>query len=88
MTLSEKELSIINDPKKWEKVESSNLKEVLFIPGENSKRGRLFIRFKDNKVYFYEEVPKSTYKGLLKAESKGKYFYQNIKFDYSCYLIK
>lgn len=87
MTLTEKEQSIINDPKKWVQVDSSNLKAVLFIPGER-KRGRLFVKFNKDQIYFYEEVPKSQYTALLKSESKGKYFHQNIKFDYSCYLIK
>lgn len=87
MTLTEKELSIINNPKKWVDVDSSDLKAVCFVPGEK-RRGRLFIKFKKDQIYFYEEVPKSTYKALLNSESKGKYFYQNIKFDYVCYQVK
>lgn len=86
MKLSEKELSIINNPKKWESVESSNLESILYIPGEKS-RGRLFIRFKGNKLYFYEEVPKSRYRDLLKATSKGNYLNQHIKPYYQCYSI-
>lgn len=87
MTLSEKELNIINDPKKWTKVESSNLEEVLYIPGEKS-RGRLFVKFKGNKYYFYEEVPKARYKELLESKSKGHYLNQNIIPNYACYSIK
>lgn len=88
MTLSEKETSLINDPNKWVNVESSNLKAVLYIPGEKS-RGRLFVKFnKGDKVYFYEEVPKKIYKAFLEAESKGHYLNENIKPNYTCYSIK
>lgn len=87
MTLSEKETKIINDPSKWENVESSNIKQVLYIPGEKS-RGRLFIKFKGDKIYFYEEVPKKVYKAFMNAESKGHYLNENIKFSYACYQIK
>lgn len=88
MKLTEKELKLISDPKKWEKVSSSNLEEVLFIPNGKTPRGRLFVKFKGSKIYFYEEVPKSEYKALLKAESKGKYLNAHIKPNYTCYSIK
>lgn len=87
MTLSEKELKLVNDPKKWTKVESSNIEAVLFIPGEKS-RGRLFVNFKGDKYYFYEEVPKTRYKELLDAKSKGKYLNQYIIPNYVCYSIR
>lgn len=87
MTLSEKETKIINDLSKWENVESSNIKQVLYIPGEKS-RGRLFIKFKGDKIYFYEEVTKKTYKAFMNAESKGHYLNENIKPSHACYQIK
>lgn len=87
MTLSEKETKIINDISKWENVESSNIKQVLYIPGEKS-RGRLFIKFKGDKIYFYEEVPKKVYKAFMNAESKGHFLNENIKLSYVCYSIK
>lgn len=88
MKLSEKELSIINNPDKWEKVESSNIDAILFIPDGDRCRGRLFVRFKGNKLYFYEEVSKSDYKKMLKAESKGKFLNSNIIPNYQCYQVK
>lgn len=87
MTLSEKELKLVNDPTKWTPVQSSNLEAVLFIPGTQN-RGRLFIRFKGNKHYFYEEVPKRVFKEFMNSSSKGHYLNDNIKPNYACYSIK
>lgn len=87
MTLSEKETNLINNPNKWVEVESSNLQSVLYVPGEKS-RGRLFVKFKGDKIYFYEEVPKKIYKAFLEAESKGHYLNEHIKPNYTCYSIR
>lgn len=87
MTLSEKETNLINDPNKWVNVESSNLKAVLYVPGEKS-RGRLFIKFKGDKIYFYEEVPKKIYKAFIEAASKGHYLNEYIKPNHACYQVK
>ena len=56
-------------------VESSNLKGVFY----KGKTNELFVKFKNDSVYRYEDVPKSVYEELLNAESKGKFFAQNVK---------
>lgn len=63
------------------RVESSQLKEV----GYDVKRQKLVIRFHNgDKLYRYDNVPKSTFSGLMDAESLGSYFNANIrtKFQY------
>lgn len=88
MTLSEKELTLISNPDKWVKVDSSNLEALLFCQSEKDKRfGRLFVQFKGNKTYFYEEVPKAKYKSMIKAESKGKFLNEHIIPNYACYRV-
>jgi KTSC domain len=41
--------------------------------------GELDITFASGKTYRYLEVPSEIYDGLLDAESKGKFFNDNIK---------
>lgn len=65
---------------KREKVDSSNLESVGY--DENSKV--LEVEFKSGKVYRYLDVPKFKYVELVNANSKGKYFYSNIKNIYHC----
>lgn len=55
--------------------ESSNLEGY----GYDSKKQRLWVAFKGNRVYRYDEVPHEIADGLHLAESKGKYLNQNIK---------
>lgn len=86
MTLSEIEKSLISDKSNWTEVQSSNIESVLFIKG-NRSNGRLFVKFKNNTTYFYEEVPKILVKSMLKSESVGKFFNANIKNNYACYKI-
>lgn len=56
-------------------VESSNLAAV----GYNARAKILDVEFVSGPVYRYFDVTKATYKALLKAESKGDYFYSNIR---------
>ena len=60
---------------KMTKVESST---IIAIGYDNKK---LEIQFK-NGTYRYSDVEKEVYDNLLKSESKGKYFYKNIKGKY------
>lgn len=61
-------------------VKSTNLKSV----GYDSKRKILEIQFHNNRIYHYLNVPLEIYKGLISAESKGRYHHKNIvnKFQY------
>lgn len=59
-------------------VESSNLKSVGYNPLEQV----LEIEFRSGGVYQYFQVPFDVYEELLKAESKGKYFWSNIRNKY------
>jgi hypothetical protein len=46
--------------------------------------GTLTIEFNSGGVYEYDNVPRSEYVGLLRADSHGKYFHAQIKNRYSC----
>ena len=56
-------------------VQSSNLKSV----GYDDNQNLLYIEFKHGGKYKYLNVDKSVYDKLLVADSKGKFFDQNIK---------
>lgn len=59
-------------------VESSNIESV----GHSFPRRILEIKFKNGGTYRYKGVPRSEFKKLLMAQSKGKTFHQNIKYNY------
>lgn len=62
-------------------VDSSNLVSVGYDPTSRV----LEIEFKGGSVYQYYQVPESVYRGLMSADSHGKYFDQEIKkggYDY------
>ena len=53
--------------------------------GHDPKSKKLYVEFKSGRVYQYANVPKEIYKGLMEAESHGKFFDQKIKnagYDY------
>lgn len=61
--------------------DSSQITEIAYDPAESI----LTVRFKKkNTVYAYTGVPTHVHDGFIKAESKGKYFHQNIRgqFEY------
>jgi hypothetical protein len=60
-------------------VKSSNLLSV----GYDAKNKILEIRFNSGNMYQYDNVPKEIYNGLMSASSKGSYFYDMIKGNYS-----
>jgi len=43
----------------------------------------LLILFTSGKTYAYSDVPQTVYRGLLKAQSKGRYFLDCIEGQYS-----
>lgn len=55
--------------------ESSNIEGF----GYNSEKKQLWVAFKGNRVYLYDDVPYEICNGLHQAESKGKYLAKNIK---------
>lgn len=59
-------------------VESSNLAAIKYKPNEFV----LYVAFLDGSVYKYEGVPPEEYRGLLRADSHGEYFYDNIRLVY------
>ena len=63
---------------KHQDVESGNMESAGYSPESKT----LEIRFKGGGLYSYAGVPQSAYDGLMSAESKGKYFYANIKNSY------
>lgn len=70
---------------KWVSVESSNLDQVMWIEkGRSSPWGALCVKFKTkgNKppvAYIYTRVSEETYNEMLRADSIGKYFIENIR---------
>jgi len=60
-------------------VESSMMRSVEYNAGAKT----LDIAFSSGKTYRYFDVPASVYKGLLKAESKGQFFNERIKDEFS-----
>lgn len=65
--------------------ESSNIEGYAY----DSQKQVLWIAFKNNRVYAYENVPHEIADGLHNAESKGKYHSKNIKgkYDYEGYTL-
>ena len=58
-------------------VSSSDLSSVGY------ENGILYISFVSGGLYAYYHVPESVFNGLLSASSKGKFFHQFIKNNYS-----
>ena len=61
-------------------VDSTSIKSVAYDKEEE----KLWLRFKSDALYEYRGVQEQTVKELVTAESKGKFFHENIKnkFDY------
>jgi KTSC domain len=60
---------------KRQSVESSNIASV----GYDKKTSTLEIEFHHGGVYQYYHVPEQTYNSFMSANSKGRFFYSNIK---------
>ena len=52
------------------------------VIGYDSSTSILEITFRIGGVYHYSGVPKAIYQNLLTAPSQGKYFEQNIKYQF------
>ena len=64
------------------KVQSSTISEI------NYDGKLLTVTFNNGREYVYEGVPVNIYEGFSKAESKGKYFHENINHRYTYSRIK
>jgi hypothetical protein len=60
-------------------VTSSTIREVKY----DLAKEELIITFKNNAQYLYEGVPPEVFKGLISADSVGKYFDKEIKGKYN-----
>jgi hypothetical protein len=59
---------------RWVPVESSAFRAAAYGDDEHS----LYLRFRSGEVYRYFDVPAQVYQEFLAADSKGRYFRQNI----------
>lgn len=57
------------------KVKSSNLDWVAYDKDTKT----LYIQFLSGGLYSYSDVPEEIFTGLLNADSKGKFFWKNIR---------
>ncbi len=64
------------------KVQSSTISEI------NYDGKLLTVSFNNGRVYTYEGVPINIYEAFTKAESKGKYFHENINYRYNYSRVK
>lgn len=58
----------------FKNVDSSNIKGYYYNPSEKL----LYIKFHNDRVYFYQDVTREEYENLINAESFGKEFYKKI----------
>lgn len=69
----------------FDKDESSFVREVKYDLDREVLEVRLEQDNKEDRVYFYEEVPKEEFDNLVSAESKGRYFNRNIKNNFTSF---
>jgi hypothetical protein len=67
-----------------EPVDSTALATV----GYSKKLHALEIEFRDGLIYRYEEVPFPTYRDLVAADSKARFYNKNIRGKYHCLRVK
>lgn len=72
-------MSVVN-ALEWVPLESSMFTSVAYRAGAR----QLYLRFNEGNIYRYFECPRSLYKALLAAESKGRYFAQHIRNGFHC----
>ena len=68
----------------WVSLESSVFTAVAYRAGAQ----QLYLRFHEGNVYCYFACPRSVYKALLTAESKGRYFAQHIRNGFRCERVR
>lgn len=62
---------------------SSNIAEVNFNEANSSLR----VKFHSGGEYIYDAVPKRIYEAFINADSKGSYFYKNIRDKYRAHRV-
>lgn len=55
---------------------------TLWSAGHDARPAVLELQFRNGAIYHYFLVPRSVYRALLQADSKGAYFHQNIRGRY------
>jgi hypothetical protein len=60
-------------------VSSSNVAALGYEPVTQT----VFVRFLDNRLYIYKNVPEGEYQGLFNAPSIGSYLHRNFKNVYA-----
>lgn len=68
---------------KWIPLES----EVFAAAAYRDSARQLYLRFRDGDVYRYFDCPVAQYRALLAAESKGRYFSQQIRKRFADELV-
>lgn len=68
-----------SDNRGWVPVVSSNIKAISYDKNSDT----LAVKFVDNDVYEYSNVPSAIYSAFLIAPSKGRFFHQNIRDVYN-----
>lgn len=77
---TKKEWKTALQPIQWAEVKSSNIKRVGLQEGlKPDTRCQLWVEFHNDSVYVYRFITKETFQELIKAESVGSYFHQNIR---------
>lgn len=75
--LDEEEADLLGNVRMFP-VSSSNLAAV----GYDKEAYELTIAFLDGSIYRYYGVPREEYTGLMRADSHGEHFYDNIRLIY------
>jgi hypothetical protein len=66
------------DGMKRERVTSSNIKSI----GYDAAKKILEVEFKSGAIYHYKDVPADVHKSFMRADSKGKFLFNEIKGTY------
>lgn len=64
----------------FKQVDSSMIQSVAYDTSEQS----LYVKFNNGRIYEYFSVPERVYIDLLNAESKGRFFRQEVLYVYDC----
>jgi len=59
---------------------SSNMSKLIYYP----ETEKLYITFKGDVIYEYDDVENGKFNDLLNSDSLGKFFHTNIKGRYGC----
>ena len=68
----------------WKLVDSSMIRSIAF----EEDRRVLGIEFHSGGIYYFSDVPKSVHQGIMLASSKGSYFLNTVKGQYTFQRIR